>query len=100
MRRSFRKSLIVGISAAGLAAASALAPAANTAVPFQLNWMAGGPNAGFAAAVAEGYYKDAGLDVTLIQGNGSGNTASWPNPAGGTSTGWLSSSAGRNRPSS
>ncbi len=37
--------------------------------------MAGGPNAGFAAAVAEGYYKDAGLDVTLVQGNGSGNTA-------------------------
>ena len=25
--------------------------------------------------VAEGYYKDAGLDVTLVQGNGSGNTA-------------------------
>ena len=42
--------------------------AANTAVPFQLNWMAGGANAGFAAAVAEGYYKDAGLDVTLDPG--------------------------------
>jgi taurine transport system substrate-binding protein len=37
--------------------------------------MAGGPNAGFAAALTEGYYKDAGLDVTIIQGNGSGNTA-------------------------
>src|SRR6187397_1483990 len=49
--------------------------AANVPVTFQLNWMAGGPNAGFAAAVAEGYYKDAGLDVTLVQGNGSGNTA-------------------------
>ena len=45
------------------------------AVTFQLNWVAGGANAGFAAAVAEGYYKDAGLDVTLVQGNGSGNTA-------------------------
>jgi NitT/TauT family transport system substrate-binding protein len=61
-----------------LAAALALAAgvvSAQTAVTFQLNWMAGGPNAGFAAAVAEGYYKDAGLDVTLVQGNGSGNTA-------------------------
>src|SRR6186997_1120235 len=37
--------------------------------------LASAPNAGFAAAVVEGYYKDAGLDVTIIQGNGSGNTA-------------------------
>ena len=56
-------------------ARAGLAAAADTPVTFQLNWMAGGPNAGFAAAVAEGYYKDAGLDVTLVQGNGSGNTA-------------------------
>ena len=35
------------------------ASAANTPVVFQLNWMAGGPNAGFAAALVEGYYKDA-----------------------------------------
>lgn len=48
---------------------------AQTPVAFQLNWTAGGPNAGFAAAVGEGYYKAAGLDVTIIQGNGSGNTA-------------------------
>ena len=43
----------------GFAAAAALvsvsAFAANAPVTFQLNWMAGGPNAGFAAAVAEGY---------------------------------------------
>jgi NitT/TauT family transport system substrate-binding protein len=48
---------------------------AETPVTFQLNWYAGGANAGFAAALAEGYYKDAGLDVTIVQGNGSGNTA-------------------------
>jgi len=48
---------------------------AQTPVTFQLNWTAGGPNAGFAAALVEGYYKDAGLDVTIVQGNGSGNTA-------------------------
>src|SRR5690349_10549281 len=65
---------VVRTLAAALALAAGIA-SAQTAVTFQLNWMAGGPNAGFAAAVAEGYYKDAGLDVTLIQGNGSGNTA-------------------------
>lgn len=75
MHRSFGKSLFVGVFSGGLILTSGLAAAANTAVPFQLNWMAGGANAGFAAALAEGYYKDAGLDVTLIQGNGSGNTA-------------------------
>ena len=75
MRHSFGKSLFTGVVAGGLTLASGWALAANTAIPFQLNWMAGGANAGFAAALAEGYYKDAGLDVTIIQGNGSGNTA-------------------------
>jgi NitT/TauT family transport system substrate-binding protein len=62
-------------AAAGLMVVAGSATAADTPVTFQLNWMAGGANAGFAAAVAEGYYRDAGLDVTLVQGNGSGNTA-------------------------
>jgi NitT/TauT family transport system substrate-binding protein len=48
---------------------------AQTVVTFQLNWYAGGANAGFAAALQEGYYKEAGLDVTIVQGNGSANTA-------------------------
>ncbi len=61
------------VAAAALLSGSAFG--ADAQVTFQLNWMAGGPNAGFAAAVAEGYYKEAGLDVTLVQGNGSGNTA-------------------------
>jgi NitT/TauT family transport system substrate-binding protein len=75
MRLAFSKSFIIGTLAAALAVAATPAMAAGTPVTFQLNWMAGGPNAGFAAAVAEGYYNDAGLDVTLVQGNGSGNTA-------------------------
>lgn len=75
MHHSFGKSLIVKTFAAGLALAAGWAAAADTAVTFQLNWMAGGANAGFAAAKAEGFYKDAGLDVTIVQGNGSGNTA-------------------------
>ena len=68
-----RKSFVVGTFAAalGLAAVSA---AADTPVTFQLNWVSGGSNAGFESAVAQGFYKEAGLDVTVVQGNGSANT--------------------------
>ena len=68
------KSLIIGTFAAaiGLAAVSAVA---DTPVTFQLNWVSGGPNAGFESALAQGFYKEAGLDVTVVQGNGSANTA-------------------------
>lgn len=48
---------------------------AQTPLTFQLNWTAGGANAGFAAAVVEGFYKQGGLEVKLVEGNGSGNTA-------------------------
>ncbi|MCC6870139.1 MAG: ABC transporter substrate-binding protein [Burkholderiales bacterium] len=69
-----KRSLYIGTLLLGLAAAGG-AQAANTPVTFQLNWMAGGYNAGFASALVQGYYKDAGLDVTIVQGNGSGTTA-------------------------
>jgi len=75
MRKSISRLFMDAAIAAGLALAAGNAVAANTQITFQLNWVAGGANAGFAAAVAEGFYKDAGLDVTLVQGNGSGNTA-------------------------
>jgi NitT/TauT family transport system substrate-binding protein len=75
MRKSIRTLFAGAAMASGLALAAGNAGAANTPVTFQLNWVAGGANAGFAAAVAEGFYRDAGLDVTLVQGNGSGNTA-------------------------
>src|SRR3954464_5289873 len=69
------KKILVRTGGMAFAIAAGAALAANTPVTFQLNWMAGGPNAGFAAALAEGYYKEAGLDVTIVQGNASGNTA-------------------------
>lgn len=77
-RHSGSRSRLKGVSLAGALALAAWMPqaaSAQTKLTFQLNWTAGGPNAGFAAAVGEGYYKDAGLDVTVVQGNGSGNTA-------------------------
>ena len=75
MRQAFWKSFTVATISAAISVAAATACAAGTPVTFQLNWMAGGPNAGFAAAVAEGYYNEVGLDVTVVQGNGSANTA-------------------------
>ncbi len=75
MHTSIRKMLVAGAVAAGLGLGASAAATAQTPITFQLNWVAGGANAGFAAAVAEGYYKAAGLDVKLVEGNGSGNTA-------------------------
>lgn len=46
-----------------------------TQVHFQLNWVPGGFNAGFALAKERGYYEDEGLFVTIIPGNGSATTA-------------------------
>ena len=74
MHTALFKPFVAGSLAAMFSLAAGFATA-QTKVTFQLNWMAGGANAGFAAAVAEGFYKEAGLDVTLVQGNGSGNTA-------------------------
>ena len=58
------------------AAASFLAlPAlAQTPIKFQLDWRFEGPAAFFLQSQAKGYYKAAGLDVTIDAGNGSGGT--------------------------
>ncbi|MFY8087633.1 MAG: ABC transporter substrate-binding protein, partial [Rubrivivax sp.] len=48
--------------------------AAQTALKFQLDWRFEGPAALFLASTAKGYYKAAGLDVTIDAGNGSGGT--------------------------
>jgi NitT/TauT family transport system substrate-binding protein len=75
MHTSIRRMLVAGALAAVFGLGASAAAMAQTPITFQLNWVAGGANAGFAAAVAEGYYKAAGLDVKLVEGNGSGNTA-------------------------
>lgn len=53
------------------------APAADlTDVTLTLNFLAGGPNSGFMVAKEKGYYEEAGLNVTIQEGQGSGSTAS------------------------
>jgi NitT/TauT family transport system substrate-binding protein len=49
----------------------ARAAAANEPVSFLLNWVAGGDHAPYYYAQKLGWYKDAGIDLTLLQGKGS-----------------------------
>lgn len=60
---------------AALVAAAAFGSAhAQTALKFQLDWRFEGPAALFLQSAAKGYYKAAGLDVSIDAGNGSGGT--------------------------
>ncbi len=70
--------LAVGLAAALLLQAAALAVEAATnlqPVTLRLDWLYQGPNAGFMAAKEKGYYSEAGLDVAIGPGKGSGSTA-------------------------
>jgi NitT/TauT family transport system substrate-binding protein len=53
-----------------VARAAALKP-----VTFTLDWLYQGASVGFLMAQEKGYYRDAGLDVTISPGKGSGTTA-------------------------
>src|SRR5580700_2843501 len=44
-------------------------------VTLTLDWLFQGPNAGFLVAQDKGFYRDAGLDVSIVPGKGSGTTA-------------------------
>ena len=48
-----------------------------TKVVFSLDFVPSGRHAPWYAAIAEGYFKNEGLDVTIIPGQGGGNSKSW-----------------------
>lgn len=75
-----RRSVLLAAAAASLLGTSMAQ--AQTPVKFQLDWRFEGPAALFLASQAKGYYKAAGLDVTIDGGNGSGGTVT--RVAGGT----------------
>lgn len=64
-----RRTVFSAALTAGLLLAGAGAEAAD--IKFTLDWAFQGPTAAFLVAKDLGYYKDAGLDVTIDRGNGS-----------------------------
>jgi NitT/TauT family transport system substrate-binding protein len=62
--------LLLQAAAVPAEAATSLQP-----VTLRLDWIFQGPNSGFMAAKEKGYYSEAGLDVTIGPGKGSGSTA-------------------------
>ena len=69
----YRLTRRVALTLALLCSAPLMAQA-QTPIKFQLDWRFEGPAALFLASAAKGYYKAAGLDVTIDAGNGSGGT--------------------------
>jgi NitT/TauT family transport system substrate-binding protein len=69
-----RRALITSTFALLGAVAAPSAVFAQTPIKFQLDWRFEGPAALFLASEAKGYYKAAGLNVTIDAGNGSGGT--------------------------
>ena len=60
---------VLGVAATiAVGACGTSGPATLTPLKFQLKWVAQAQFAGYYAALDQGYYKDAGLDVTLVIG--------------------------------
>jgi NitT/TauT family transport system substrate-binding protein len=74
-RRRALTAAAVGALAMPFVARRARAASALKPVNFALDWIYEGPNLGFLVAHDQGYYRDAGLDVTITAGKGSTNTA-------------------------
>jgi len=63
---------ILSAAVVAVASTSAVAQAADD-VRLRLNWMYYGSHAGFAYGKDKGYYKDAGINLDIRSGNGSGS---------------------------
>lgn len=69
-----KRHLLQTVIALALTATFASAQAQTKPLKFQLDWRFEGPAAFFTLPAAKGHFKDAGLDVTVDSGNGSGGT--------------------------
>lgn len=67
-----KRAFLQTAAALTLAASVGLVHAQTTPLKFQLDWRFEGPAALFLAPAAKGYFKEAGLDVSIDAGNGSG----------------------------
>ena len=76
-RRRFLKQSALAAGALAVPAAPFVARAATALKPvtFTLDWLYQGASAGFLVAHEKGFYRDAGLDVSILAGKGSGTTA-------------------------
>lgn len=68
------------LQGSAFAAGTLAAPAIVRAAPLKpvnvmLDWIYQGPNSGFMLAQEKGFYREAGLDVTITSGKGSASTA-------------------------
>ncbi len=75
-RRRLLKNSVLAAGALGAPLAPAVSRAATLKpVAMTLDWLFEGSNLGFVMAHEKGFYRDAGLDVAVSSGKGSGNTA-------------------------
>ena len=73
-----------------VAACAGAQPSGNVKVKFQLQWVAQSQFAGYYAALDQGYYKDEGLDVTLLIGGPQvDNVGAVANGTADIGTAWL-----------
>ena len=74
MNPTRRHCLALGAALIGALATPYAGAQTTTPIKFQLDWRFEGPSALFLLPTAKGYFKQAGLDVTVDAGNGSGGT--------------------------
>lgn len=73
--QSIRSSrLLVALATAILLATGASPAAAQERITFALDWIVNGGHAGYFVALTKGYFRQEGLDVTIVRGQGSGDT--------------------------
>lgn len=67
-----KRTFLQATAALALASSFGVAHAQNTSIKFLLDWRFEGPSALFLQPAGKGYFKQAGLDVSIDAGNGSG----------------------------